>query len=410
MRTAGLLLALGLAALPTLLRADPYLLNPQDQLTLRAAFWKADEGLYLAWDGINGTYRISPEGDLHLPLIGQVPAADQSIATLARDISLRLQQKVGTGNPPEISLEVSTYAPIYILGAVTAPGAYPYQPGMTVQQAIALAGGVLRPAAGVAAGAPDRAATYGGEVKMASDALAQLRQTKAWLEAELADLSAPAADAQRTTDETPLEPVGAALFAANRASRGAQTESLGELRNVLTEQIQRFEQQISLRDSQIAQISADLGGMEQLRDQGLAANARVTALSTQLSDLESKRLDLENARLVAEQQLNQATRDELNVTEQARTDFLAQLRQVNGEILANETRLATATALYSSAVSAGAMPVPGIDPLVPEYVVTPRTPDQEQRLFQPTELLPAGSTLNVMMKVNEAATPLAGGK
>uniref|UniRef100_UPI0035AE818F hypothetical protein n=1 Tax=Paracoccus sp. TaxID=267 RepID=UPI0035AE818F len=273
-----------------------------------------------------------------------------------------------------------------------------------------LAGGVLRPAAGVAAGAPDRAATYGGEVKMASDALAQLRQTKAWLEAELADLSAPAADAQRTTDETPLEPVGAALFAANRASRGAQTESLGELRNVLTEQIQRFEQQISLRDSQIAQISADLGGMEQLRDQGLAANARVTALSTQLSDLESKRLDLENARLVAEQQLNQATRDELNVTEQARTDFLAQLRQVNGEILANETRLATATALYSSAVSAGAMPVPGIDPLVPEYVVTPRTPDQEQRLFQPTELLPAGSTLNVMMKVNEAATPLAGGK
>jgi exopolysaccharide production protein ExoF len=178
---------------------------------------------------------------------------------------------------------------------------------------------------------------------------------------------------------------------------------------VLTEQIQRFEQQIKLRDSQIAQVSADLGGIEQLRDQGLAANARVTAMSTQLSDLESKRLDLENARLLAEQQLNQATRDELSVTEQARTDFLSQLRQVNADISANEIKLSTATALYSSAIAAGAMPVPGITPLEPEYVVTPASPDQPQAVFEATEPLPPGSTLEVVMKVDETASVASAG-
>ncbi|MBT6830122.1 MAG: polysaccharide export protein, partial [Rhodospirillaceae bacterium] len=40
--------------------------------------------------------------------------------------------------------EVTNYRPFYIYGQVNKPGSYPYVSGMTVRQAIALAGGYTR--------------------------------------------------------------------------------------------------------------------------------------------------------------------------------------------------------------------------------------------------------------------------
>jgi polysaccharide export outer membrane protein len=42
---------------------------------------------------------------------------------------------------PSVSVEVSAYRPIFVLGEVNKPGEYPYQPGMTVVSAVAVAGG-----------------------------------------------------------------------------------------------------------------------------------------------------------------------------------------------------------------------------------------------------------------------------
>jgi polysaccharide export outer membrane protein len=42
---------------------------------------------------------------------------------------------------PSVSAEVTIYRPIFILGEVSRPGQYPYQPGMTVVTAVAVAGG-----------------------------------------------------------------------------------------------------------------------------------------------------------------------------------------------------------------------------------------------------------------------------
>ena len=42
---------------------------------------------------------------------------------------------------PSVSVEVIAYRPIFVLGEVNKPGQYPYQPGMTVVTAAAVAGG-----------------------------------------------------------------------------------------------------------------------------------------------------------------------------------------------------------------------------------------------------------------------------
>ena len=40
-----------------------------------------------------------------------------------------------------MNIQVATYAPFYIRGEVKKPGEFPYKPGLTVADAVALAGG-----------------------------------------------------------------------------------------------------------------------------------------------------------------------------------------------------------------------------------------------------------------------------
>jgi polysaccharide export outer membrane protein len=42
---------------------------------------------------------------------------------------------------PSVAVEVEAYRPFFILGEVAAPGQYPYVPNMTVESAVAIAGG-----------------------------------------------------------------------------------------------------------------------------------------------------------------------------------------------------------------------------------------------------------------------------
>lgn len=59
---------------------------------------------------------------------------------LASNISSTLEKKQLISDP-SVSVEVTTYRPIAVLGEVNHPGEYPYQPGMTMLTAVALAGG-----------------------------------------------------------------------------------------------------------------------------------------------------------------------------------------------------------------------------------------------------------------------------
>jgi polysaccharide export outer membrane protein len=88
---------------------------------------------------LTGEYNITPGGALAFPLIGVVGAGGRTIDAVQQDLVTRLGE--GYVNDPHVSVEVLTYRPFYILGEVNRPGEYPYASGMTVEQAIARAGG-----------------------------------------------------------------------------------------------------------------------------------------------------------------------------------------------------------------------------------------------------------------------------
>jgi polysaccharide export outer membrane protein len=90
-------------------------------------------------EGLTNTYAIDAGGSITMPLIGSVPARGRTPAGLAAEISGSLRR--GFIREPSVAVEVEAYRPFFILGEVAAPGQYPYVPNMTVESAVAIAGG-----------------------------------------------------------------------------------------------------------------------------------------------------------------------------------------------------------------------------------------------------------------------------
>ena len=90
-------------------------------------------------EGLTNTYAIDAGGTITMPLIGAVPARGRTPAGLAAEIAAKLRN--GYIREPSVAVEIEAYRPFFILGEVAAPGQYPYVPNMTVESAVAIAGG-----------------------------------------------------------------------------------------------------------------------------------------------------------------------------------------------------------------------------------------------------------------------------
>jgi polysaccharide export outer membrane protein len=88
---------------------------------------------------LTNTYSVDQAGYVAFPLIGSVPARGRTLQELEGQIAAQLQK--GYLRNPDVSIEVDRYRSIFVMGEVGQPGQYTYVPGMTVQNAIALAGG-----------------------------------------------------------------------------------------------------------------------------------------------------------------------------------------------------------------------------------------------------------------------------
>ena len=91
-------------------------------------------------DDLSGEFQVDGAGNVGMPMIGPVHAAGLT----TEDFTAAVQQKLTKGGflvNPRVSAEVTNYRPFTILGEVNKPGEYPYENGMTVINAVALAGG-----------------------------------------------------------------------------------------------------------------------------------------------------------------------------------------------------------------------------------------------------------------------------
>lgn len=88
---------------------------------------------------LSGEFTVDGGGNVSLPLVGNVKAGGLSLRDFEGNIIAAL--KPDYLKNPRVSAEVLNYRPFYIIGEVKKPGSYPYVNGMTVVNAVALAGG-----------------------------------------------------------------------------------------------------------------------------------------------------------------------------------------------------------------------------------------------------------------------------
>jgi polysaccharide export outer membrane protein len=108
---------------------DTYKLDVGDKLRV-IVFGETDLG---------GEYQVDDGGFIRLPLIGQIRAAGLGLHDFESSVKSALEE--GYLKDAKVSIEVVNYRPFYILGQVNKPGEYPFVNGMSVLNAVALAGG-----------------------------------------------------------------------------------------------------------------------------------------------------------------------------------------------------------------------------------------------------------------------------
>jgi polysaccharide export outer membrane protein len=89
---------------------------------------------------ISGNYRVDDSGRISVPLAGAVELGGRTLREGEQAIAQRMRAE-GVLTDPRISLNIQEYRNIYVMGEVARGGGFQFSPGMTANQAIAIAGG-----------------------------------------------------------------------------------------------------------------------------------------------------------------------------------------------------------------------------------------------------------------------------
>ncbi|WP_404339937.1 polysaccharide biosynthesis/export family protein [Pseudoalteromonas mariniglutinosa] len=110
--------------------SQSYILGPGDKIEIKVFGQPELEVIAL----------LGNSGEVNYPFLGKIELSGLTVSQVEQTISHGLAPDYLVN--PDVYAQVIEYRPFYIHGEVKKPGGYPYQPGMTVNQAVALAGGL----------------------------------------------------------------------------------------------------------------------------------------------------------------------------------------------------------------------------------------------------------------------------
>lgn len=90
-------------------------------------------------EDLNLEVTLSDAGTISYPFLGEIKVAGQTISQLEEAIVAGLKGDYLVD--PKVNISVIGYRQFYMNGEVKSPGGYAFQPGLTLDKAVALAGG-----------------------------------------------------------------------------------------------------------------------------------------------------------------------------------------------------------------------------------------------------------------------------
>ena len=347
-----------MCSLPTV--AAEYLLGPQDKVRLKVYEWRASRDVIFEWTALNDDFVVGADGTLFLPFVGQIRAQGTAPGDLARAIGDRLMQHMGLGRQPDVAVEIVQYRPFYIVGYVTQSGEFPYRPGLTVLQALGIAGG-LRTREDEIPRLEREVIAGQGDVGLLALSSVSLLARKARLEAELAgsdDIAFPTELKNRASNATVAVAMEQErrIFAVRKEAMTTQLRSLHELRDFLEKELDSLQQQLTFRDKQIELIQKELAGVSALVQKGLAVAPRELNLEGTVAQMQGDRLAAETSLLRVRQEMSKTDIEILNLNNQQANEIAAALRETQSQLNEVVSKADTAAQLLNeTAVTAPAL-------------------------------------------------------
>jgi polysaccharide biosynthesis/export protein len=250
---------------------------------------------------LSGEFPIDETGNIQMPLVGTISVGRITIEECRQRLIERLTD--GFLKKPAVSVRISEFRPIYVLGDVRAPGSYPFRVGLSGTGAIALAGGI--------GSSEVRQGTAMADLLAAEERVTVLEWTRRRTIVRLARLEAER-DGKGTFDVSKISdaagPDIARLVLEERqqlsAEQKAHEHTLGLLRHQMPKlqtEIEATQEQIVSETRQLQLSQARVKEYERLAKLGLSQVFRELEFQGQTTQREGNiaRLKAEQARLDA---------------------------------------------------------------------------------------------------------------
>jgi polysaccharide biosynthesis/export protein ExoF len=280
---------------------------------------------------LNGDYRVNADETVTIPGLGRVAVADITIGQLEEILSERATAVAG--RDVYVTVEVSEYRPVFITGNVPRFGPLPWQPGLTVEQALAAVGGIVQSQA-VDAIIQRRRAELDEQRLIAAMARLKAEQQAA----ERIEIPAELVKLSGKTEAEKLIEAQLTLMHNRRTSMQKQLDSLAAGKNLGYQELEALRVQRSRLDDQLQLRRKQRERIQSLLDKKLTVADRALEEEIKVSDLEEKSANISVAIARVQTTITNFEREALNLAE-------ARKSEVDTEIIRLERELAQTRAV-----------------------------------------------------------------
>lgn len=345
-------LLLLLFLLPGRATGADYALGAGDDLTVKV----------YEWPDISGDYRIGADGKMSFPVIGDIMATGLTVDQLGKAIGEMLGRQARLKDPLSVAVQVKEYRPFFITGDVQKPGAYPFRPGLTVLQAVTVAGGLFRFTDPGLLRLERDAIIHRGELRILKEKLTALMARNARLKAERDGASAIAFPDDEDFDRkdpriAAMVDRETALFRTQKADLERQLSSLTDLQNLYWGEISALQAQIESEKKQGELVQKEVDELRGLAARGLTSNPRLFLVERTLAEIDGTQRNLQAVIMRSRQSIAQAAQqaDELKIKFRDRID--GESDQVGAEIRDARLRMDTTSQLVTEAEETAPMAI-----------------------------------------------------
>lgn len=387
--------------------AAEYRFGPDDKIRLRIFEWRPSLDETFGWEALNDEFTVGAEGDLSLPLIGRVQAGGLSRDELSMHVAEQLSTRMGLVREPTVAIEIVEYRPFYIIGPVSTSGAFPYRSGLTVLQAVSLAGG-LRTFTGDLFDSGRQIITSAGDLNVLLLQRDNLHARAVRLEAELAraaeiEFPRELVDRRAELAVATLLQAEQRIFSAREDAYSTQMHALDQLKRNLATELPSLAAQLETVETQVKLIEEELESVQTLLKSGLANQPRRMALERELARTEGDRLRVESSLLRTKQEISKAEISIVELRSRRAQEITAELGETQARLQELGLKIQTTMKLVSAFAAASPYVVDGATPgrvAEPVYHIVRRVDDgmTEMSADEATPVLP-GDTVKVSIRL-----------